>query len=185
MGEWIDTAVRCDNPEVLRQCAILFSERDDDVRLEEGVPEIGTTMLDYVPIEEIKSVSTIFPDDLIICEYSDEPDGYIDSHMIVIQNGDSHIIPPNDYSLTIVPVESRIDRISISSRATNFFCRLDPEERDKDGNLSRNWFPEKVTYEFDCVGEDGTTVRVVATKCGRKIGFEVYDAKIRYRLVEC
>ena len=186
MRQWIDTIVRCKNPEVLRQCALLFSERDreHDVRLEEEDPEIGTTMCDYVPLHEIQSISAIFPDDNIICEYTDEPDGYIDSHMIVFRNGEAHNVAPAGYSFTIVPVESRIDRIWIMVKATNFFSRLDPEEKDKDGRLFTNWFPEKVTYEFDHVGEDGITIRVVATKCGRKIGFEVYDAGIRYRLVE-
>lgn len=64
------------------------------------------------------------------------------------------------------------------------YNREEMQARAKDGHLFTNWLPEKVTYEFDYVGEDGITIRVVATKCGRKIRFEVYDVGIRYRLVE-
>ena len=102
MREWVTVTIRCDNAEVRKQCALALMSCNVDqcVDWEEDYPEVGADMWEYIPTEEIESVSKRFPNDFIIYDYYYQLHGYTEYRSMTFLNGkgEHHKVKPTDYN---------------------------------------------------------------------------------------
>lgn len=169
--------VKCSNYEALNAIAIAIIAHCKEAALHwnDDPTQFSVKSSNYTPHQEIKAISSCFPDDVITCRYKSEINDYSEACIVEYHNGE-------DKELDIVPIYHYIRRLGnshddngILDKVEAFCRRLDTKETDEEGNMFLNWFDEEVSYKFEYNGLDGKKYKVEATKRRDQIDLKVYE----------
>ena len=182
MEFWSEIRVLCDNPAAVSACGLAIKNCAAAYGLEmEDETEICAAMPDYVPHQEIKDVSTQFPNDDITFIYTCVATGASDFHIVTYRKG---IVEKVDISPAYVHEHLSCininDRDGIFSKVMSLCHKLDTAGKDKEGNMFINWFNDEVCYKFTYDGLDGKKFKVEATKRRDQIDLKLYEGRPKY-----